>query len=374
MVPVESGGLWKRLSGMASWSPLHVRTDALVDDDTRTPRDPVRGLATSIETTLLGVWHRPFALAVLAEPVVATEAAQLIASTAANARQAGQRRESSADHAIAYERYLARHRELYEGESLGLWRVRLLAGGSDESGACAVAGLVAASVDSNGLPYTLVPTGQAGSFVQATERAQAEVAGSRLVAALTRPPSVEIPGLRLVAPPQFDVTPEGMPAPTDRPELQRVGLGAVLDRQSRPAGQFTASLSSLNRHTFVCGATGAGKSQTVRRLLALGDLRRAAVAGRRAGQGRVPADGRPPGRPMSRWSRSVPGDRGRHRRRHQSARTRQTPADGLPAADPPDLVRALFLAAFECRRAVPAGPRGRADPLLRAARLGPRAR
>ncbi|HEY0936387.1 MAG TPA: ATP-binding protein, partial [Trebonia sp.] len=47
----------------------------------------------------------------------------------------------------------------------------------------------------------------------------------------------------------------------------RIQLGEVLDRNLRPAGPFAVSADSLNRHVFVCGATGAGKSQTVRCLL-----------------------------------------------------------------------------------------------------------
>ncbi len=41
----------------------------------------------------------------------------------------------------------------------------------------------------------------------------------------------------------------------------------MLDRSRRPAGPLVLPLDSLNRHVFVCGATGAGKSQTVRGLL-----------------------------------------------------------------------------------------------------------
>ena len=44
-------------------------------------------------------------------------------------------------------------------------------------------------------------------------------------------------------------------------------LGTVLDRNGRPAGRLSLPTASLNRHVFVCGATGAGKSQTVRALL-----------------------------------------------------------------------------------------------------------
>jgi hypothetical protein len=41
----------------------------------------------------------------------------------------------------------------------------------------------------------------------------------------------------------------------------------VLDRNRMPAGPLVLRPESLNRHTFVSGATGAGKSQTVRALL-----------------------------------------------------------------------------------------------------------
>jgi len=41
----------------------------------------------------------------------------------------------------------------------------------------------------------------------------------------------------------------------------------VLDWNRVPAGELAVPRASLNRHTFVCGATGAGKSQTVRALL-----------------------------------------------------------------------------------------------------------
>ena len=44
-------------------------------------------------------------------------------------------------------------------------------------------------------------------------------------------------------------------------------MGTVLDWNRMPAGDLAVPRASLNRHTFVCGATGAGKSQTVRGLL-----------------------------------------------------------------------------------------------------------
>ena len=86
---------------------------------------------------------------------------------------------------------------------------------------------------------------------------------SRLLAALARPPMREVPGIRFALRPDFDVTPE-TPAALDG---GGVALGAVLDQNRVPAGVLGVPLASLNRHVFVCGATGAGKSQTVRHLL-----------------------------------------------------------------------------------------------------------
>src|SRR4029077_5627860 len=86
-------------------------------------------------------------------------------------------------------------------------------------------------------------------------------ASSELVAALSRPPEREMPGIRLALRPDFDVTQE--PA-AGRPAIT---VGEILDRNRRPAGPLTLPLDSLNRHVFVSGATGSGKSQTVRALL-----------------------------------------------------------------------------------------------------------
>ena len=46
-----------------------------------------------------------------------------------------------------------------------------------------------------------------------------------------------------------------------------IAVGEILDRTRRPAGPLMLPLDSLNRHVFVCGATGAGKSQTVRTMI-----------------------------------------------------------------------------------------------------------
>ncbi|MGH3178937.1 MAG: ATP-binding protein, partial [Streptosporangiaceae bacterium] len=86
-------------------------------------------------------------------------------------------------------------------------------------------------------------------------------ASSELVAVLCRPPEREMPGIRLTLRPDFDVTQETAAG------RAAITVGEILDRNRRPAGSLTLPLDSLNRHVFVSGATGSGKSQTVRALL-----------------------------------------------------------------------------------------------------------
>ena len=191
-------------------------------------------------------------------------------------------------------------------------------------------------------------------------------------------PAPEVPGVRFVLRPEFDVTPETAPErrpdgrPGPRPCAAEAGipLGEVLDRL--PGARRAAALprSSLNRHVFVCGATGAGKSQTVRHLLESATAGGDPVAGDRARQGRVQADGRAAAR-VPRSSVIRAGRPGRGRRRDQPAgaggRARRDP---VPAAGPRRPGPGPVPGRVRGRRAVPAGAGGRADPLLRAGRAG----
>jgi uncharacterized protein len=114
------------------------------------------------------------------------------------------------------------------------------------------------------------PAGPAEAARQADDERDTPVpqspftASTRLVAVLARTPAREVPGLRLVLRPEFDLTPE-----TSRINAGAgaIAAGTVLDWNRVPAGPLTLPLESLNRHVLVCGATGAGKSQTVRNLL-----------------------------------------------------------------------------------------------------------
>jgi Helicase HerA, central domain len=145
--------------------------------------------------------------------------------------------------------------------------VHLLAGATRPDEAIRIGALLGTAADLARTPYTIVP-GTAVSDLDATWAAGTGSdddlggtpfeASSEVLALLGRPPARELPGVRVVDACDFDSTPEvrrGLP------------LGRVLDRNLRPSGQFQVSTATLNRHVLVCGATGSGKSQTVRTLL-----------------------------------------------------------------------------------------------------------
>ncbi len=241
---LPAGAVADAMGEMPVWTRIGAVVDGLLTED----HADATGERPSLEDCLLSVWTRPFAWLLLAEPVSAREVGRLAEEAADLASSARSMAERSAEHEVRALRLEHRHRELRQGTSNGLWRVHLLAGGMSDRSAARVAALACASADLDGLPYALAPAERPFE------------AGPRLVAALARPPVREVPGVRFVVRHEFDVTPEtgagGVP------------LGQVLDRNRMAVGVLSVSMESLNRHTFVCGATGAGKSQTVRGLLA----------------------------------------------------------------------------------------------------------
>jgi hypothetical protein len=303
------------LSAVPCWVELAGVCDVLLADPGTEGLSPGgRDGRPSLEDGLLSAWLGPFAWLLLAEPADAGTLEELTSQVALAQLEA--QRNDSPRARLAERRAAARHAELRQAASAGLWRVHLLAGGANAEQAAQVAGLLRASTDLAGLPYALLPARNAAvppehsherparrrladdpalQWAIAEERQRTAApssyqampapapgpvspngrwpqpepaapfyASTALVAALARVPAREVPGLRMVARPQFDLTPE---ATLDSAGGPAVRVGEVLDWNRVPCGDLALPLASLNRHAFICGATGAGKSQTIRNLL-----------------------------------------------------------------------------------------------------------
>ncbi|MFI5066743.1 MAG: ATP-binding protein, partial [Streptosporangiales bacterium] len=273
---IAPGGLAAALNSLPCWTMIAGIADGLLAEDPG-PRPPGRA---TLEECLLAAWDGPFGWLVLADPLHPPEIGRLAAQAADRQRLTAGLADRDADKAVEARRLALRHTELRQGLSAGLWRVHMLAGAADPEAAARVAALVCASADTSGLPYALTPSGcltkllpdllatHSGDPAPARTDTTAAFpfdASTALLATLARVPETEVPGVRLVLRPEFDVTVEQPGGPEAAGPA--VELGTVLDRNGRPAGRLSLPTASLNRHVFVCGATGAGKSQTVRALL-----------------------------------------------------------------------------------------------------------
>ncbi|HTR91723.1 MAG TPA: ATP-binding protein [Trebonia sp.] len=275
---VTAAALGGLIRGVGCWRAVAGISDGLLTADRdldATGTAAARG-RVSLDEGLLGSWSGAFGWLVLAEPVPPGRLLALAEEAGRRQRVAEATADRFPERAAQARRLKERHAEFQRGLSEGFWRITVAAGGADEASAARVAGLLCASADLAGLPYALSPAaGNKSASPSAPAGAALEPGGdgnpaapfygsTGLFAALARPPEAEVPGVRFPLRPEFDVTPEGPAAETD---AEAIRLGAVLDRNLRPAGPFDVSPGSLNRHVFVCGATGAGKSQTVRCLL-----------------------------------------------------------------------------------------------------------
>jgi hypothetical protein len=254
----------KLLDGFPCWVPCGGRTDALwAADDPNDPTVVRRGSFDRYAAHL----REPFTWLVLARPLrppdLQPELDQLVNDILPLARG-----EVSQAKRIGLERKQARHRELARSQTGGVWRIRVLVGATHAHSAATAAAMLCAASELNGLPYLLTPAGPSRPLHDILNTDMPHVpdtpvsftADTRLLVALTRPPDRELPGLRLVQPHTFDVTRE-------HADTTGLTLGAVLDEAGADVGDLVLPPDTLNRHTFVCGATGTGKSQTIRHLL-----------------------------------------------------------------------------------------------------------
>ncbi|MGE5135985.1 MAG: ATP-binding protein [Gemmatimonadota bacterium] len=309
---------------------------------------------TIFESALVTLMAKPFGWLVVAEPAAGIDAeiTRLRTTLTVARRHEEERSRFDAERA---QRWLAELDLFREG---GLWRVRVLAGAATAGDLGLLAPVLAGSVSLGQHGYRLrgpegarpLPAALAAAVADSGDGAEAPfTATAGPLAALTGLPRAEVPGVRVREPGHFDLTSEagagaGEPAAA-------VELGAILDGQDRPVGTLRVPLPTLNRHVFVTGATGSGKSQTVRHLLeqltraglpwlAIEPVKSeyAGLAGRLAGTGEAgrvtvinPAD--PSAVPLS--------------------VNPLAPEPGYPVQAHIDMVRALFLAAFDAQEPFP---------------------
>ncbi|MGW3351410.1 ATP-binding protein [Nonomuraea rubra] len=301
---------------------------------------------TLFESTLVTLMSRPFAWLVVAEPTDLLDAEVAHLRTQLNVlRQYGDASERSRFDAERAER---RMQELDAFREAGLWNVRVLAGGATADELRQIAPVLVGSVEMSQHPYRLRSShGAAYSLTEAlaitmqdpADGAAAPFAATAgALAALAGLPRREVPGVRVLDSGFFDVTSE-----SEGGELE---LGEILDGQDRAVGSFRVPLATLNRHAFVTGATGSGKSQTVRHLLEQLSRARipwlaiepakseyAAMAGRVDEPVTVINPSAPDGVPLS--------------------VNPLEPEPGYPVQAHIDMVRALFMAAFDAEEPFP---------------------
>jgi hypothetical protein len=239
--------------------------------------------AGGLEERLAHIGHVPFAWLVVAEPAADDEVEaerRMISNAAAGladrSQQAGLGK-------LRLEAAEERLRELARQAETAFWRIHAFVGATTSADLAFLAPLLVSGVDVGDLPYSLhcgrspseslvemlshpvIPHSLDGTEESWALASSPFLGSSELLAALARPPERELYGIRTLLPNEFDKSPEhGAVSETAE---RSVVLGRVLDAALTESAPFLIPLTALNRHTLVCGATGAGKSQTVRQLL-----------------------------------------------------------------------------------------------------------
>jgi len=220
---------------------------------------------TLFEAALTTLMTRPFGWLVVAEPT------DLIDAEIAELRSELNVLRRFDEEQSRFEAYRAASRlaELDAFREAGLLNVRVLVGAADAEQLSVIAPILVGSADLSAHPYRLRAPERARDLADALAAKSADEADGSAVpfaatagvlAALAGLPRREVPGLRLLDVGYFDVTAEP-------PDEDDVSIGSILDGQDRPVGELGVPLATLNRHALITGATGSGKSQTIRHLL-----------------------------------------------------------------------------------------------------------
>ena len=153
-VPLADGEAVRALGALPCWTRIGGVGDVLLAE-ARERRPDDQKIAPSLERGLLAVWLDAFGWLLLAEPAEPSIVTEMAADAASAQLAAEQNRSPRAR--LAARRASARHDELREAGTSGLWQVHLLAGAATPDAAARVARLVASSADLRGLPYGLTP-------------------------------------------------------------------------------------------------------------------------------------------------------------------------------------------------------------------------
>ena len=283
---LAAGDFLAAMSGFA-WNPL----GGVVLADEREPRDDA---SYTLEDALLRVWAQPFSWVVIGRPVDGRVIADSTSWLNLQLPRLATQRDNSGEDAAKHDRAVALHRTLTTRGGRGVWHVWPLAGIPHLGGesiapeaAAAARGLGALlggtgdvlSTSSSFVPGDVVTSLSAAVTAPgpSTEVMAALIAGrpvapalldTESLARLFRVPTREIPGLQQRLAPTFDITREAVNVGKGAGARGAVlTFGSILTAEGASAGPLQVNTETLKRHTFVCGATGSGKSETVRTLL-----------------------------------------------------------------------------------------------------------
>ncbi len=253
IAPSEARSL---LGEVPNWTACEGRFHvARSEDSLQNPDANARAWTSTFDDVIASMPRRALGRLVIARPCDPTELEDRLNHLS---REIGKRRpqqQGRGAEQIKLEQDEAELRQLEDDLPLGLWHVELWTGGATLADAKATAALLARSGDLAGLPVRIRAASGSSPDKRWTQRF---LGSSRLLASLARGPVREFPGVRQSEVPDFDVAPE---------HATGYLLGDVLDSTLHACARLRVPSETLNRHVFVCGATGSGKSQTVRHLL-----------------------------------------------------------------------------------------------------------
>jgi len=375
LFPLGATGTWvgpaeleKLLAPFSWWTACAGSFEPLLrDTEEQAARAEERWSASPLDDVAGYLSDQAYAWLVVCAPVPETDVRGELEALRRRLFRLHQSGHLSETDTLDLERSQAWFRELSRAGIGGVWDVAIAAGTVDQAMGLPVASIFCTAAERSVSLYKFRPSPD-GPLPSADDAVRArsddsDISGGQvlfratadLASALVRPPEAELPGLRVVAAPSFDTTLE-----SGSESGGHVELGVVLDRFLRPAGPLTVSLETLNRHTFVCGATGGGKSQTVRGLLeALSRLtpalpwlviepakaEYARMAGRLEDLAELDVLVIAPGDPLAPPASMNPLE--------PASLEPGNPARTFPLQSHADLVRALFMAAFHADEPFP---------------------